>query len=239
MDSFVSTTRNAVDWLLRKPERSMHKVAEWLKENDLGQYIAKFEEYGWDELSVLSDMTLGDIAMCIQKPGHKAKFKRALRSFRCKQERAKTAMTEEYAPISGIITFDEEKEDTTEPIPETGYLDKQYDIDDIDVESDSESEQESFFDFKEPLTGDFQSTNEPALATSNALFIDENEEEDVEKSPVPLAGVEDYHTTYNAIEPDMCNEECLMAEQEVFEYAISIPGVSCNVNNVVAEIDML
>lgn len=57
----------------------MDRVSEWMREHDLEVYIEKFEEQGWDTLPVLLEMTESDIEMCIQKPGHKAKFKRALR----------------------------------------------------------------------------------------------------------------------------------------------------------------
>ena len=56
----------------------MDLVADWLIKNDLGEYVEKFEEYGWDDKSLLNKMTEIDILMCIQKPGHKVKFKTAL-----------------------------------------------------------------------------------------------------------------------------------------------------------------
>ena len=56
----------------------MDRVADWLIQADLGRYASKFEEYGWDDKSLLYKMTENDIEMCIQKPGHKVKFKTAL-----------------------------------------------------------------------------------------------------------------------------------------------------------------
>ena len=56
----------------------MDHVADWLIKNDLARYASKFEEYGWDDKSLLYKMTENDIEMCVQKPGHKVKFKTAL-----------------------------------------------------------------------------------------------------------------------------------------------------------------
>ena len=57
----------------------MDRLKDWLKRHNLKKYICKFEEYGWDDISLLYDMTETDIETCIQKPGHKAKFKKALK----------------------------------------------------------------------------------------------------------------------------------------------------------------
>ena len=56
----------------------MDRVADWLIRNGLGRYASKFEECGWDDKSLLYKMTENDIELCIQKPGHKVKFKTAL-----------------------------------------------------------------------------------------------------------------------------------------------------------------
>lgn len=54
------------------------EVNDWLAENGLGEYSAKFKERGWDEVSLLLEMSDIQIESCIQKPGHVVKFKRAL-----------------------------------------------------------------------------------------------------------------------------------------------------------------
>ena len=56
----------------------MDRVADWLMRNNLGKYASKFKKYGWDDKSLLYKMTEADIEMCIQKPGHKVKFKTAI-----------------------------------------------------------------------------------------------------------------------------------------------------------------
>ena len=60
----------------------MEAVSNWLKENGLGLYSAKFEEDGWDDITLLPEMTDTHIEACIQKPGHIMKFKRALRNLK-------------------------------------------------------------------------------------------------------------------------------------------------------------
>ena len=60
---------------------SKEEVSIWLEENGLGQYTTKFEEHGWDEISLLLEMTDAQIEKCISKPGHIARFKRALEIF--------------------------------------------------------------------------------------------------------------------------------------------------------------
>ena len=253
MDLFVSTIRYAFSWLLHKPERPMHDVAEWLKENDLHQYITKFEEYGWDKLSVLSEMTEGDIEMCIQKPGHKAAFKRALKNLRLKldnpssvpcscecktvyQETREKAVTE-ATPFSATNSPDQEKDDSEGPLLETGSFNQHFDIGVVsDIsnnendQSDSESDQKLFFDDKESITTDFQNINVPVKEIYTELFTNKNKED-----TKLLAGVEDHHTTDNLSEPDSHNEEYLMAEPENIECAVSGTDVSCNVNNEIAD----
>ena len=56
------------------------EVSIWLNDNGLGEYTAKFKERGWDEISLLLEMTDSQIDTCIQKPGHVVKFKKALES---------------------------------------------------------------------------------------------------------------------------------------------------------------
>ena len=79
MGIFISIMNRSIDWLALKTESPMNRVAEWFIKYDLEEYTQTFEDYGWDNLPVLLEMTEKDIGLCIQKPGHKAKFKRALR----------------------------------------------------------------------------------------------------------------------------------------------------------------
>ena len=58
----------------------MEEVRVWLSSNRLGEYWQNFEEHGWDELSLLTEMSDDDLEMCITKRGHRAKFRNALRS---------------------------------------------------------------------------------------------------------------------------------------------------------------
>ena len=57
----------------------MEDVTIWLCEHDLGDYCHKFEEHGWDELSLLAEMSDVQLEKCIKKEGHRAKFRKALR----------------------------------------------------------------------------------------------------------------------------------------------------------------
>ena len=57
----------------------MDHLAAWLTENNLEIYVPKFKEYGWDDKLLLFEMADSDIELCIQKPGHRARFKKALR----------------------------------------------------------------------------------------------------------------------------------------------------------------
>ena len=56
-------------------KRTVDEVEEWLRVNDMIEY---FVEHGWDKLAVIAEMTEKDIEMCIQKPGHKVKLKKAI-----------------------------------------------------------------------------------------------------------------------------------------------------------------
>ena len=57
----------------------MEEVRKWLEENGLGCYASKFDDDGWDDITLLHEMTDSHIESCIQKPGHIVKFKRALK----------------------------------------------------------------------------------------------------------------------------------------------------------------
>ena len=58
----------------------MEEVKVWLSYNGLGEYWPNFEEHGWEELSLLTEMSEVDLEICITKRGHRAKFRKALRS---------------------------------------------------------------------------------------------------------------------------------------------------------------
>ena len=57
----------------------MEKVQEWLCDNGFGEYAQNFEDNGWDDLTLLSEMTNVQIRKCIHKEGHVAKFRKAAR----------------------------------------------------------------------------------------------------------------------------------------------------------------
>ena len=59
---------------------AMEDVKVWLSSNGLGEYWPNFEKHGWEELSLLTEMSEVDLEMCITKRGHRAKFRKALRS---------------------------------------------------------------------------------------------------------------------------------------------------------------
>ena len=61
-----------------KQRRTVDKVEEWLRANDMIEYFPNFVEHGWDKLAVIAEMTEKDIEMCIQKQGHKVKLKKAI-----------------------------------------------------------------------------------------------------------------------------------------------------------------
>ena len=58
----------------------MGEVKVWLSSNGLGEYWPNFEEHGWEELSLLTEMSEVELEVCITKAGHRAKFRKALRS---------------------------------------------------------------------------------------------------------------------------------------------------------------
>ena len=57
----------------------MEDLRNWLCANGLGDYFPALQKHGWDEMSLLNEMTDLQIEKCIPKAGHRAKFKGALR----------------------------------------------------------------------------------------------------------------------------------------------------------------
>ena len=78
MGIFYSILHHLTGWVNFMQRRPVNEVLEWLRENDLIEYFSNFVEHGWDQLAVIAEMTENDIEMCIQKPGHKVKLKRAI-----------------------------------------------------------------------------------------------------------------------------------------------------------------
>ena len=60
----------------------MEEVKEWLCENSFGEYCQNFEDNGWDDLTLLPDMTYVQIKKCIHKEGHVAKFRKVVRQLK-------------------------------------------------------------------------------------------------------------------------------------------------------------
>ena len=60
-------------------EQKTKEVELWLKRIGLGQYAANFQEEGWDRLEVIKDMDDQEIRNCIHKPGHRTRFKIAMK----------------------------------------------------------------------------------------------------------------------------------------------------------------
>ena len=56
------------------------EVQAWLRDNGLEEHATKFREHGWDDISLLQEMTDDDIEMCIKKRGHRVKFKKVRES---------------------------------------------------------------------------------------------------------------------------------------------------------------
>ena len=60
----------------------MEEVKVWLCENGFGDYGQNFEDNGWDDLTLLPDMTYAQMKKCIHKEGHVAKFRKAARQLK-------------------------------------------------------------------------------------------------------------------------------------------------------------
>ena len=58
----------------------MEEVRNWLRGQGLERYASKFEELGWDSADILQDMEPDDIKECIDKPGHRKKFVKGLKT---------------------------------------------------------------------------------------------------------------------------------------------------------------
>ena len=72
-----------------------HVVESWLKENNLHQYIAKFNDDGWDTFECLIELGRHeeDLKRCIDKPGHRVRFQRALERERLSENRVQTEVS--------------------------------------------------------------------------------------------------------------------------------------------------
>ena len=251
MGLFLSIINQTFGWLTHKKECPMDRVAQWLRENDLEVYIQKFEEYGWDKLSVLLEMTEMDIEMCIQKPGHKAKFKRALRYLKCEldnpsvayqtgmhersdQEAMKAAIAD-VTLISADSNSSISEGDTEQPI--TDSLEPQQsnsvvNSDTSNAQSDSEADQEALFDDKDAVTADFQDIEEPVSTSSKDLSIEYKV--DAEQPPKASDSIE-HQTSDIIMESNSDNEEHLKAEPEVKDHAESEKELACNMYKEIAD----
>lgn len=58
----------------------MEELRIWLRGQGLEQHASKFEELGWDSVDILQDMEPDDIKVCIDKPGHRKKFEKGLKT---------------------------------------------------------------------------------------------------------------------------------------------------------------
>lgn len=89
------------------------EVNIWLNDNGLGEYSEKFKEKGWDEISLLLEMSDVQVEMCIQKPGHVVKFKKALESL--------------SRSMRGYKPRGQEHSHNEEPRPESSGLESSFD----------------------------------------------------------------------------------------------------------------
>lgn len=56
----------------------MEKVQTFLCDNGLGEYWPSFRDNGWDDISVLPNITDAQLEKCIKKDGHRMKFEMAI-----------------------------------------------------------------------------------------------------------------------------------------------------------------
>ena len=59
-------------------------VKLWLLRNGLKEYAPAFDEDGWDDMAVLTEIEDDQLKDIIKKGGHRAKFKKALEKFKSK-----------------------------------------------------------------------------------------------------------------------------------------------------------
>ena len=243
MGLFISIINHTVGWLRHENEYPMDRVAEWLRENDLESYIQTFEEYGWDKLPVLLEMTENDIEMCIQKPGHKAKFKRALRYLKSELDNSLVASqtdihkesdretmkvaTTEAARISAVSSLNEVKADAEKPITETNSLERQFhsavdsdSTNNANVQFDSESDQEAFSGDKEAVTMAIKGIKDSVSTSSNDLSI----ENKVDAEQPLVAAIENqFSDIINDSNTRSDDEERIQAEPgEVCDHAVLV-----------------
>ena len=79
----------------------MESVKIWLLRNGLGEYATKFEDDGWDDITLLTDIEDDDLKRIIGKRGHIVKFKKALEKLKSRDsENTKTELGHMYGQIS-------------------------------------------------------------------------------------------------------------------------------------------
>ena len=207
-------------------------------------YVTKFEEYGWDDKSLLSEMTDGDIEMCIPKPGHKAKFKRALRrELHNPSVASQTDMHTEYDQEDGHIKVadmestlilagvnsSETKADADQLLVSADALEQRlcHIVIDKDatnkgnVHLEQKSDDEAFCGHKEATTVEIQSLLEPVSASSNNLAADNKE--DTKEPPVAADHIDhiENQITNILIDPVRNIEECFYTESDSWDHELS------------------
>ena len=191
MGNFYSVLHHVINWMTHKQGQPVDQVAEWLRENDLEEYFPNFVNYGWDHLSVISEMTESDIEMCIQKPGHKVKLKRALNHLKgnpsidsstaiytsSDQEARRTANTETLlSSANNSFNISEDTQALTDSLQPRQYC-SAVASKASNVQSDFESDQENMFEGDGSIIMDIQELDEPV---STPL---ENQKVDTEEGP--------------------------------------------------------
>ena len=184
------------------------EVSVWLQENDLGQYSSKFSENGWDELSLLLEMSDDQIKKCIPKPGHIIKFKRALEMLMPDRTPRTDSMARGREDSREVPLGPNEEASTSrayeydEPPVKASYehrLGNQMKYDAIDKHS--ASSEDEFFSIKSHFTARLSSedeTNEARTKSANKRVTEFLEDEDNE-----WRNKYSYKTTMQAIEDDV------------------------------------
>ena len=97
-----------------------HMVESWLKENNLHQYVDKLNNDGWDTFECLLELGRHEEALkrCIDKPGHRKRFQRALER---KRSSEKNTLQGEARSVQETTERETEKENIA--YSETGISD--------------------------------------------------------------------------------------------------------------------